>query len=108
MVEMKDAATALVGRILAVEFTRDFDTKKADGGAKVFIHAGDGFSNVTLDAEAVQYEEPAEGKSIAWFVRMRPWKMEGGRSGMANSYVRPITEDDLDQINSAISASTRS
>lgn len=82
MPNLREAAVLLLGNVISIEATTNFDTKAVDG-IKCLVHAGDGFANVKLKTEYADAIKPQIGHQIAWWVRPGA---NGGRDRDAVAY----------------------
>lgn len=104
MPNMPEALTALAGQIIAIEPTKNFDTKQPDGGVKCFIAAadGEGFSNVKLNPAAAAVHSPQLYANVVWMVK---YGATGGKDRDASAYttfIRPANENDVDRMHSIV------
>jgi len=108
MPNLKEAAVAVAGTVMDVEFTTDYETKKRDGNARVVLSTGDGFAQVKLTADDLaDAGDLAIGVNVAWMVRFGAWSRNDNAQATCR-FVRQINDNDLDRINSFIRVLTPS
>lgn len=99
MPNVKGAAVAVVGTILSVEQTLNFESKQPDG-AKVMVGTRDGFAVVKLDSEQLNTLRPVIMQGFAGLVRYGAWAGRGNQGEETCRYVGPITDDWADFLGS--------
>lgn len=103
MPNLREAAVAVGGTIIDVSDARDGEGRP--NGTRVVLSAGgEGFLSLRLKPEDAGRVRPTMGRPVAWMVRYG--MMQGEQGGIHYAtYVRDLTEDDLDRLNSALQAS---
>lgn len=103
MPKLAEAAVAVVGQIMDIQQSSNFQTKEPDG-QRVVIATGDGFASVKLSIEQAAYLRPQHFQNVAWMLRYGAF---GGRERDASSFstfLREVNADDLDRLASAVTA----
>lgn len=105
MPSLKEAAVAVSGQIIDVERLTNFDTKKYDG-LRVVLATGDGFAQIKLNIEQADEVKPENYSRVAWLIRFGAYSNKQRQSDAQTTcrFERELTEDDLDLLNSAMSA----
>lgn len=103
MVNIKDAATIIAGRVLSVDDVIAFGGSGEIVGRKVLVHTADGYGIVKLgkDVNFPVYE----GAVVVWKVRQAYYEIasdRGSNSGMSCNFVGIVTAADLDQLSSYV------
>lgn len=104
MPNVKGAAVAVVGNILSIEQTLNFDTKQPDG-VKIMVGTPDGFAVIKLDSAQAQVVRPVQMAPFAGLVRYGAWGGRGGQGEETCRYVGPIEANYLDMLHSTVNAS---
>jgi hypothetical protein len=99
---LREAAVAVGGTIIDVSDARNLDGSA--NGTRVVLSTGDGFLSLRLKIEDAARVRPIMGNQVAWLVRYGMMQGENGGIHFA-TYVRDMTEDDLDRLNSALQRS---
>lgn len=95
MAQVKDSRVILSGTVVDIE--EDYDRENGQRtlrAHKIVVNSGDGMSVVKLRLDA-PVQRPNLGDTVIWWVRPRPWTMDGGRSGMSVSFLEKVTSDEL-------------
>lgn len=102
---LREAASAVAGRVIDVERTRDYESKEPNG-ARVTLATGDGFARVKYDLAQYAELRPDFGHAVALLVRFGAWSGRGGSGETTCSLVRPLTDDDLASFSGHMAATT--
>lgn len=95
MAQVKDSRVLLSGTVVDIEEDFAFEEGQRKLRAhKIVVNSGDGMSVVKLSLEA-KVQRPSLGATVLWWVRPRPWSMEGGRSGMSVAFLEAATAPEL-------------
>lgn len=97
---LKEASVAVTGQIMDIETLTNYETKKYDG-QRVVIATGDGFASVKVSAEDASSLPLVFFQKVAWLVRYGAWGPQNGDARTTCRYIREVTADDLDKLNSA-------
>lgn len=108
MATVKDAPLALVGIVVGVHDTTDYQTKQVNGASVLVSSPEGGYTPVKLDLAQAAQLRPSFGEYVAWMVALSPYKLENRDAAMSVRFLRALEQSDVESMSAIFTAAAKS